>query len=184
MKHLWPDILARPHVRAFLGDAAQPEAPHKAWPIPARVGHMPLARGRVLFVGDAAAASDPMTGEGIGQALATGTWAAEAVLTLGGGSPERVRAAYERRVRRDLLPDHRMSTFLIRALRHRKGARTAIWLASRGAWTRRHFARWLFEDYPRGMLVTPGRWHRGMFTGPGAFADDSTAGNVPATVRP
>jgi len=42
-------------------------------------------------------------------------------------------------------------------------------LAGATAWTRRNFARWLFEDYPRAMIVTPRRWHRGMFTGPGAF---------------
>ncbi len=36
--------------------------------------------GRVLFVGDAAAAVDAMSGEGIGQALQTGQWAAEAVI--------------------------------------------------------------------------------------------------------
>ena len=40
----------------------------------------PLAAGRVLFVGDAAAATDPMTGEGIGQALLTGMLAAEAIV--------------------------------------------------------------------------------------------------------
>ena len=38
-------------------------------------------------------------------------------------------------------------------------------------WTRRNFARWLFEDYPRAMVVTPRRWHHGMFTGPGAYCD-------------
>ena len=36
-------------------------------------------RRRTLFVGDAAAATDPMTGEGIGQALLTGVLAAEAI---------------------------------------------------------------------------------------------------------
>ena len=40
MKNLWPDVLARPTVRDFLGEHAEPEAPHKAWPIPACVDHM------------------------------------------------------------------------------------------------------------------------------------------------
>ena len=44
---------------------------------------VPLAAGRVLFTGDAAAASDVMTGEGIGQALLSGRVAAEAVLEAG-----------------------------------------------------------------------------------------------------
>jgi hypothetical protein len=62
-----------------------------------------------------------------------------------------------------------MSTLLIRALRHRKGARTAVRVAGATAWTRRNFARWLFEDYPRAVIATPRRWTRGMFTGPGAY---------------
>jgi hypothetical protein len=37
-------------------------------------------------------------------------------------------------------------------------------------WTRRNVARWLFEDYPRAVVATPSRWHRGVFTGPGSFA--------------
>ena len=36
MKALWPELLARPHIRAVLGPDARPEAPHRAWPIPAR----------------------------------------------------------------------------------------------------------------------------------------------------
>jgi menaquinone-9 beta-reductase len=27
----------------------------------------------------------------------------------------------------------------------------------------------MFEDYPRALLLTPSRWHRGAFTGPGAY---------------
>ena len=38
-------------------------------------------------------------------------------------------------------------------------------------WTRRNFARWLWEDYPRAILGTPDRWHRGMLTPPGAWVD-------------
>ena len=37
-------------------------------------------------------------------------------------------------------------------------------------WTRRNFARWMFEDYPRAVLFTPRRWRRRMFTRPGAYA--------------
>jgi len=38
-------------------------------------------------------------------------------------------------------------------------------------WTRRSFARWLYEDYPRAVLLTPSRWRRGTFTGDGAYRD-------------
>lgn len=168
MKQLWPDLLQRPHIRSVLGAAARPESPHRAWPIPARVDDVALATARTLFVGDAAAATDPMTGEGIGQALLTGRLAAEAI-DAGGLDAATVTARYERLVHDALVADHRLSLLLIRALRHRKGARAAVRVAGTSAWTRRNFARWLFEDYPRAVLATPRRWHRGMLTGPGAY---------------
>lgn len=171
MKDLWPDLLRRPHIREVLGPEARPEAPHRAWPIPARVDDVRLTAGRTLFVGDAAAATDPMTGEGIGQALLTGQLAARAI-EAGGLDAEAVAARYEALVRGALVADHRMSMLLIRALRHRKGARAAVRVAGATGWTRRNFARWLFEDYPRAILLTPRRWHRRMLSGPGAYRAD------------
>ena len=169
MKQLWPELLGRSHVRAALGNGAAAESPHKAWPIPARVDAVPLTTGRALFVGDAACATDPMTGEGIGQALLTGILAAAAIERGGAADSTGVGRSYEMAVAHHLFADHRMSMLLIRALRHRKGTRAAVRIAGASAWTRRNFARWLFEDYPRAMIVTPSRWHRGMFTGAGAF---------------
>lgn len=169
MKALWPELLARPHIAAVLGPDATPSGRHQAWPIPARVDEVVLAHGRVLWVGDAAAATDPMTGEGIGQALLTGMLAAEAILADGAGDPAAVRARYEQSVDRELVADHRMSLLLIRALRHRKGARAAIRVADATPWTRRHFARWLFEDEPRAIALTPRRWHRGFLSRDGAY---------------
>jgi geranylgeranyl reductase family protein len=168
MATIWPDLLARPHVRDVLGDEARPESPHRAWPIPARIDGAVLASGRTLFAGDAAMATDPLTGEGIAQALLTGMLAAEAIV---GHGPQAgaVTAAYRAAARRALVADHRMSRLLIRAVRHRKGVRAGLRLAGATAWTRRNFARWLFEDYPRAAVVTPRRWHRGMFGGPGAY---------------
>jgi len=168
MGAVWRELLARPHIRAFLGPEARAEAPHRAWPIPARVDRVVLSSGRTLFVGDAAAASDPMTGEGIGQALATGRWAAEALLAHR-HDPEAGRAAYELEVRRDLAVDHRFAERLAVILSSPLGARGAVRMAGLSDWTRRNFARWLFEDYPRALVLTPSRWHRGMFSGPGAY---------------
>ena len=54
-------------------------------------------------------------------------------------------------------------------LRSPLGARGAVRIAGLSDWTRRNFGRWLFEDYPRALICTPRRWHRGMFTGPGAY---------------
>jgi flavin-dependent dehydrogenase len=176
MGELWPQLLQRPHVREVLGASAVAEGPHRAWPIPARVREVPLtaAGGRVLFVGDAACATDPLTGEGIAQALLTGRRAAEAVLAAGragGRGAERVGRRYGRAVRRDLFADHWLGELLSRGLSHRKGARIAIRAAGLSGWTQRNFARWLFEDYPRAVLGTPRRWSRGMFTAPGAYRE-------------
>ena len=168
MAALWPEILDRPHVRAFLGPDARPEAPHRAWPIPARIDRVTLTGRRTLFVGDAATATDPLTGEGIGQALLTGVLAAEAVLAHPHEAPA-ATAAYRAAAERALVADHRMSMLLIRAVRHRKGVRFGLRIAGASAWTRRNFGRWLFEDYPRALVATPRRWHRGMLSGPGAY---------------
>ena len=170
MKALWPELLARPHIREVLGPDAVAESPHRAWPIPARVDDIVLTTERTLFVGDAAAATDPMTGEGIGQALRTGILAAEAI-EAGATDPAKVTATYRRSALAALAADHKMSLLLVRALRHRKGARAAVRIAGATAWTRRNFGRWLFEDYPRALAVTPRRWHRKMFSGPGAYRD-------------
>ena len=167
MAGIWRDLLSRPHIRAVLGDEVHAESPHRAWPIPARIDEAVLTGRRTLFVGDAAAASDRLTGEGIGQALLTGVLAAEAI--IGGGSPARVTATYRQAARQALVADHRMSMLLVRAVRHRKGVRAGLRLAGATGWTRRNFARWLFEDYPRALVATPRRWHRGMFSGPGAY---------------
>jgi menaquinone-9 beta-reductase len=169
MKHLWPELLARPHVQDLLGPAAQPESPHKAWPIPARVGDLVLADGRVLFVGDAAGATDPMSGEGIGQALATGRWAADALLEAGSDQPSDAATRYEATVRRELAVDHRFAAALGNILASPRAAQLALDTTALTPWTRRNFARWLFEDYPRAILATPGRWHRRMLTGSGAY---------------
>ena len=183
MKELWPDLLARSHIACVLGPDARPESPHKAWPIPARIDEVVLATSRTLFVGDAAAATDPMTGEGIGQALLTGILAADAIRD-GGLDAATVRSLYEQRVAEALVADHRMSRLLIRALRHSRGARAAVRIAGASPWTRRSFARWLFEDYPRALITTPRRWHGGMFSGAGAYAGTESPRPSPRRSQP
>jgi geranylgeranyl reductase family protein len=173
MKGQWADLLARPHVREVLGEGAAPEAAHKAWPIPARVERTSLsaAGGRALFVGDAARATDPMTGEGIGQALETAVLAARSVLDAGALRPEVAAARYQAIVAAGLAVDNRMAGFLSRhGIAHRKGLRLTLQAVGANGWTRRNFARWLFEDYPRAVVATPHRWHRRLFTGAGAYA--------------
>ena len=165
---LWPELLARAPMRAALGPLAEPEGRHRAWPIPSVYSPARLTDGRVLFAGDAAGVVDPMTGEGIAQAVETGGLAAEAV--AGGGSPARIAERYRRAVHATLGRDLRFAALLSRVLRSRRAADAAIRAAGLSPWTRRHFARWMFEDYPRAALFTPDRWHRGLLTPAGAFA--------------
>lgn len=167
---LWQDLRSRPHVREALGPDAVPDDRMRAWPIPARVDRVPLAAGRAVWVGDAAAATDVLTGEGIGQALETGIWAAESLLEAGAHQPGLAAAAYHDRVRRGLVADHRMSRSLQRLVRRQLGVRLPLWLVDRSDWTRRSFARWLWEDYPRALAVTPRRWARDTMHAAGAYA--------------
>jgi geranylgeranyl reductase family protein len=168
MKELWSDLLRRDHVVEALGEGFELEGRHTAWPIPARIDEAVTSSGRVLFVGDAVMATDALTGEGIGQALLTGVEAAKAV--IGAGEPATVRRRYARAVRHHLLADHRMSMRLSKVLARPKGARGAIAVLDKsGSWGRRNFARWMFEDEPRAIALTPGRWHRRLFRQRGAY---------------
>jgi geranylgeranyl reductase family protein len=172
MKALWPELLSRPQVREVLGPRATPESTHRAWPIPSRLHDISLtaARGRALFVGDAAAACDPLTGEGIAQALLTGALAARAVVDAGPVDAAGAAARYQEGVRRELLADMAVSRTMAVALRHRKGVRVGLRVAGATDWSRRHFARWLFEDYPRAIVATPSRWREHSLVGDGAYA--------------
>jgi len=168
MKAQFAGLLERPHVRAALGVDAAWEAGPAAWPIPARIDRAPMAAGRVLLTGDAAMATDVLTGEGIGQALLTGRLAAEAIVAAGALQPTLAARRYVADVRRELVADHRMSAALGRVLAHRRGADGALAvLAHAGERGRGHFARWMFEDEPRAIALTPARWHRRLFARPG-----------------
>jgi geranylgeranyl reductase family protein len=167
MRAQWAGLIDRPHIRAALGPDVEMEDRHTAWPIPAGIDRAVLSSGRVLFVGDAARATDVMTGEGIGQAVLTGRLAAEAVMA--GGDATAVRRHYERHVKRHLLADHRMSKVLNRWLARPLLARGAVRVVGLTSWTRRNFVRWMFEDEPRAVVFTPRRWHRRFLRQPGTF---------------
>ena len=163
----WRDLLDRPSLRAALGPDAEPEDRHRAWPIPATFDARRLSAGPVLFVGDAAGVVDPMTGEGIAQALETGILAGRSVVS--GGPAAAVAARYRGDVVRDLGRDLRFAGVLQRVLRSPARTKAALALIGLSPWTRRNFARWMFEDYPRALLLTPDRWRAGAFTPPGAY---------------
>jgi len=156
LARLWREVIASSSIREVLGPEAKAEGTPRAWPIPSNYDSSALGRGRIMFVGDAASVVDPMTGEGIAQALWSGALAAAAIATT--DDPEMVATRYRRAVDRALGRDLRFAGSLGRILRLQLGARAAVRAAGLTSWTRRNFARWLFEDYPRALLLTPDRW--------------------------
>jgi hypothetical protein len=94
--------------------------------------------------------------------------AAEAIAAAG-PDPAAVGRHSRAAVEHHLAPDVRFAAALGAVLRSQAGARTAVRAAGLTPWTRRNFARWLFEDYPRALVLTPARWRKGAFTGPGAY---------------
>ena len=167
----WRGVLDGARMRAILGPRAEPAGPRRAWPIPARFDPANLTHGRVLFAGDAAGVVDPLTGEGIAQAIETGIAAADAVARGG----DAVAARYRRSVERTLRADLRLADGLSRVLANPWRAKATLRAVDASPWARRNFARWMFEDYPRALLATPRRWRRGMLHGPGAFRDTRSA---------
>tara|TARA_B100000579_G_C22616035_1_gene749579 strand:- start:150 stop:683 length:534 start_codon:yes stop_codon:yes gene_type:complete len=164
---IWNGILQRPPIREVLGNA-EPEDSRTAWPIPARLPRAQLAKGPVLFVGDAATATDPMTGEGIGQALESGRLAAQAIAAE---SPtENAARIYEQSARTAFQLDHRFSKTLSNVLAKPILTEMALRAVDANAWSRRNFVRWMFEDYPRASLINPKHWNKDLFNKSGAWA--------------
>lgn len=163
---IWNGLLKRPPIQEVLGNA-EPEDSRTAWPIPARLPKAQLTKGPVLFVGDAATATDPMTGEGIGQALESGRLAVEAIAAEKPGTD--AAAIYERSARSAFQLDHQFSKTLSNVLAKPTLAEMALRAVDGNAWSRRNFVRWMFEDYPRASLINPKRWRRDLFDTHGAW---------------
>lgn len=178
---IWAGLTERRHIASVLG-SHEPDGPTRAWPIPARLGELELARGRTLLCGDAAAAADPLTGEGIGQALQMGRMAATAIAR--GGPPHSVTARYVRQAQAEFALDHRLARGLSRVLARERLAELSLRAVDCSDWTRRQFARWMFEDYPRAAVATPRRWHRGITTAQGAYDRAAVPVAVTATSSP
>ncbi|MBO0732165.1 MAG: hypothetical protein J2P57_23085, partial [Acidimicrobiaceae bacterium] len=83
----------------------------------------------------------------------------------------RAAAEYRRHVAAGLAVDDRLAGRLSKVLARAQGADGSVAIAGLTAWTRENFARWMFEDYPRAVLVTPHRWRRGMLHRPGAYVN-------------
>jgi len=172
LARLYRRFLAMDEVRQRLGDALDPDDPTvdtkvQAWPIPSDPEVSAVSAGRVLLTGDAARVVDPMTGEGIGQALASARLAVETIIS--GGPPLGVAARYREVLDREIGRDLRFARFLNKATRHRRGIEWGLAIAGTSNWTRRNFVRWLYEDYPRSFVLTPDRWRRHSMRGVGGY---------------
>lgn len=174
MGRLWKDILTRPHIKEILGHEAIAEGTHKAWPIPTRMEELEATSGRVFFVGDAMGIADPMTGEGIAQALQSGKLAASALTKAGPYDASKARSLYDLSLEKALLRDHQFAGQLQSLLTSSLATELAIKAANMNSWTRRNFARWLFEDYPRALVLTPDRWKLGALSNDGAYESNES----------
>ena len=90
LRSLLERFLAR-HPERF--DGARPVSPVRAWPLPLAPAPWSRAEPGLLLAGDAAALADPLSGEGLWQALRSGQLAAEAVAGDAGGETGRRQAA-------------------------------------------------------------------------------------------
>jgi geranylgeranyl reductase family protein len=87
-------------LEALLPGAADGGADWQGHPLPLSSGRWAPGDGPVLLAGDAASLVNPMTGEGIYYAVATGLAAGRAAAeAISAGEPGRAGAAYRRRVR-------------------------------------------------------------------------------------
>jgi len=153
MAEMWRDIQTRNHLATFFQTESDERL--KAWPIPANVRRQSLTHGPIFFVGDAASSSDPLTGEGIGQALETGRLAALAIIGNFGADSSASALTYERSVRDSLFADDKWSRALMRGLSHRKGTRFGVRVAGASPFLSQLMARWMFEDFHRSEILTP-----------------------------
>ncbi len=133
-----PDL--RPRLAAYLRrHGADPESLSvKGHFLPAGDFRPVPGRGAVLLAGDAAGLVDPMTGEGIGHAIASGRMAAEAALAaLSGGRPEAALPHYARALaplQSELAYARRLQALVFGRLTHRAMLRI---IASRPSMQRR-----------------------------------------------
>jgi len=107
------------------------------WPLSTYNGRLPIAAAPVALIGDAAGFINPINGEGIQYALASGRWVAEAIADAL-ESRTSIGAAldiYTRRVRREIGPDLDISRFIVAVASNR--ALNPAWLELLRVWCKR-----------------------------------------------
>ena len=170
VRDLWDGLLDRPHIAAALGPGAQAEGRHLAWPIPARIDRAVLTHGPFLFTGDAAG------GDGRDDRRGHRSGAADRTPRRRGDRGRRLHRRRSPATTPARCAPNWSPTIACRRCSAEccAGARapTGRWRSSPtpATWGRRNFARWMFEDEPRAIAVTPRRWHRRFLARPGAYA--------------
>lgn len=158
----------------LLGDSATRRAALRSWPIPIRPLPDP-ADGGLLRLGDAAGLCDPMTGEGIAQALTSGRLAVESIFQHF-DRPDLAADAYRKTIRSEFTADYRTSRILLWLLRSSRWTRGAIRFMGSTQWVSRWFARWMFEEIPRRAVLSPAACTRSLRSPRGVrFAGDDEA---------
>ena len=138
LRDLMHDLLAHdPVARARLG-GANVATKVAGWPLSTYNGRLPLAAERVVLVGDAAGFINPLNGEGIQYAIASGRWAAEAIADSFDRERDVTRSAlggYMRRVAQEFGFDLALNRFMIAVAGNR--ALNSAWIALLRAWCER-----------------------------------------------
>ena len=166
----WRAILNSPFFTSLLGEHATREGAVRAWPIPTGVRDDDCVgwEGKILFLGDAAGTADPFTGEGIAQALESGSLAGQSVIS---GGAESAAPQYVATLRRALFTEQRMARVARTVFSSGFGARAAIRATGSGTRIGSTVGRWLYEEYPRTVLTRPGTWRSMREVRPGAFVE-------------
>jgi len=113
------------HVAAL--DAVRPVG----YPVGLGLWRNRVAEGRVLRIGDAANLADPLTGDGIGNALASGRLVADAIATA--SDPAEAAQRWQRQYDAELAPELRRAFVLRQLLSSTPAKNLAAWLIERGA---------------------------------------------------
>ena len=108
------------------------------------------------------------------RALQSGKLAASALTKAGPYDASKARSLYDLSLEKALLRDHQFAGQLQSLLTSSLATELAIKAANMNNWTRRNFARWLFEDYPRALVLTPDRWKLGALNNDGAYESNES----------
>ncbi|MEW6440217.1 MAG: geranylgeranyl reductase family protein [bacterium] len=160
-------VETNPFLTRSLRNAAQ-VGPLRGARIPFRGVFRPLARGRVLMVGDAAGLADPLSGEGIATAMRSGSLAARSIVSAVGSGDPRSEASRTYRsdcrseITRDLLCARILQSILVRPALVGPERLLDLFVekAQQNARLARAIARLVIGDLPRTAVLRGAAWKK------------------------